>query len=170
MINQKKLLVLFGILVLFVNYQNYLRVDIKKKLLTKESTSKILEEQKNFKKNNVLISDASNSDLMYAGEKYSYSKAMGAFQNQITKNAKDKCNIEKIKWANAIASKTWYTKLRMSVALECKPDKFFEFVNAMRDEKKIFKLESMRIAKQKNKKTLTMRTIMVAYRNNKNVK
>lgn len=167
MIEKKKLLLLAVALTLFVNFQNYFKADIPKHKRTIDNlTLRIQNEQKLNEEQAQAVKEllgSNEQNLMFSKKKYSYSKAMGEFQNQIIKSAKGICAVKKTQWANSMDTKLWYERLRMSVILECKADQFFVFKNNMRDIGKLYNIENLRVVKQRKKPILTISMTIVAY-------
>jgi hypothetical protein len=163
----KKILIFAIVLTLYVNYENYLRVDTHKKYaqitalkdrITQEknlNTKKAKDIQKNLK--------ISFSSLMFQGKRYSYSQAMGVLQNQITKSAKDIAVVKRIKWSQTVKTKLWYDKLRIAVYLQCTPGNFVKFMDKLKSNRKLYKIENFRGYKdRKNRVFLSFQ--IVAYR------
>jgi hypothetical protein len=149
-----KALAIMITLIIYVNYTNYFAPDrdkLHRKIVVLENKIKNEKKlnQKKIDKKQLVID---KKDLMFDGKFYSYSKAMGKFQEIITESAKDLCTVKYIKWAQSPVSKNWYEKMKMSVSLVCTPRDFFKFTNKLKTHKKLFYLESTVLVKKSSKK------------------
>lgn len=162
----KKILVLLTALIIYVNYENYFKVDTQKlyreiaNLKVNIEREKDLQKTKNTKESLLIDYDK----ITFDGKKYNYSQAMGAMQNQINSAAKDICNIKRIKWAQVATSKGWYDKLRMNIALSCKPKELFMFTNRLKSNKVLYSVENFRVSKDRRKEILNIAIQLVAFR------
>ena len=162
----KKIVILLAILTIYINYENYFKEDTSRLYSQIESISiKVSQEEnlssseKDFIKNNIDF-----KRLVFLSKEYSYSKAMGEIQNQITNSAKDICITKKIKWAQTASSTQWYEKLRMNISLECSPKNFQKFINTLRDKEKLYNIENFRVSKHRKKDILNISLQLVGYR------
>jgi len=163
----KKLIIFIIALTVYINYNNYFKVDTIKKYESIAALKDRIAQEKSINKsnkNNMRAKLKVNFDtLMFQGKRFSYSQAMGNLQNQITKSAKDICHIKNIKWAQSAQNKLWYDILRINVVLECTPDHLLQFKNNLKAHKKLYKIENFRAIKNRHQK-LTLYFQVVAYR------
>ena len=165
----KKLLALLIVLIVYTNYENYFKEDIPKlhrevaNLETNIKREAQIQKDKHTKETLALDYDK----FVFSSKKYSYSKAMGEMQNQITEAAKDTCTINSVKWAQVPSTKEWYDKLRMNVSISCKPNDLFVFTNALKENPYLYSVENFRVTKDRNKARLNITMQLVAFRTNK---
>ena len=107
------------------------------------------------------------SKLTFDGKKQSYSKAMGAMQNELTKAAKGLCTLNRIKWAQVPTTNNWYDKLRMNVSASCSPNALIKLTNRLKENSTIYNIESFRATKDRRKALLNINIQIVAFRTNK---
>lgn len=168
-VNMQKVLVLLFAVVIYTNYQNYIKADASKlhrevlSLETNIAREKAMAES-NYTKETLLIS---HKDIILDGKKFSYSQAMGEMQNQITESAKGNCTLGQIKWAQVPNTKEWYDKLRMNISLSCSPNDFMHFTNALKQRPTLYNVENFRATKDRNNPVLNINLQLVAYRTHK---
>ncbi len=162
----KKLLIFLCVCILYINYENYFKLDTNK--LHREINSiksKIKQEESLTRNKNMILTHEVNLDnLVFLAKKYSYSKAMGKMQEEITDSITDLCTVGKIKWSQTSASTQWYEALRMNVSVSCKPNSFHQFINNLRKTKKLYKIENFRITKNNRKELLSIHMQLIGYR------
>jgi len=153
----KKLLVLLMVLTLYVNYNNYLKKDTKKLFNQITYIKSKIEKEKQFnkdvsvEKNFSIDQNSSYISLFYNGAKFSYSQSMGEMQDDIEKSLPKHCKILNIQWRQTASSKDqWYDTLRFNLTLFCKtPNKFISFQNSLKERKKLFNYEIIRLSRSK---------------------
>lgn len=165
--NQQKILTLLFILVVFVNYENYFKPNIQK-MYSKINLleNRIFQEKilyKNISQEDLNIS-VNYKNMMYNGQKYTYSQAMGKFQEDITKATKGFCKVEKILWAQVSTTETWYEKLRINLFLNCSPDALHQTANNLKSQGKLYYSENFLALKLQKKNTLKVKVQLVAFR------
>lgn len=153
--NLKKILPLLAVLLVLVNYENYFKSDQKK--LSQKITmlqQRIAHEEylKEVYSNKTIYKELQKSspyhELIFDGNKLSYSQAMGALQNLITQASKDTCKISSLKWSQSEKSELWYDTLRMHFRAECSPKDFITYTNRLRDSHKLIKIENFLAVKK----------------------
>jgi len=143
----KKILILLISFVVLVNYVNYIMPDRNELadqivlLKNKIDREKRLNDMK-LVDQNLTIPEAK---LFFSAKRYSYSKAMGEFQQIITDAIKGNCHMRNIKWAQVPSDNGFYERLSLNTVLECKPKKFFLFVNRLRDQGKLITFDNLLI-------------------------
>ncbi len=171
-IDMKKVLILLVTFIIYVNYQNYIKEDMKK--LHREITSltaNISREVELGEQNHTSVSLLLDYDkITFSAKEYSYSKAMGEMQNHISDAAKDLCEVKSIKWAQVPTTKEWYDKLRMNIRLTCKPNELFEVTNRLKDRHIIYNIENFKAFKDTRKEYLNISLQLVGFRTNNEVK
>jgi len=166
--NQQKLLILLFAFVVFVNYENYVKPNIQKMYSSIDLLEhRITQEKLNSKDVNTedLNISINYSDMMYDGRKYTYSQAMGKFQEDITTATKDLCSIERIVWAQVSTKEAWYEKLRMNVVLACTPQALHEAASNLKLNGKLYYAENFLALKLQRKSSLKVKIQLVAFRN-----
>jgi len=163
--NMNKIVFVLGALVLYINYDNYFRVDIEKIYREKSSLENKIEReiklsQKSYTQEQLKIGIDS---LMYS-ESLNYSQAMGKLQSHIVESAQDGCHVKKTQWAQTPSTKEKYQKLRINLSLECKADEIFKFNNHLKDGKKIYIIENFKISKDKRGSFLHLSMQVIAFR------
>jgi len=156
------------IIVVYVNYTNYFHPNIQKlkneitvlsaRIHQESELSKIKKE--NFSKNLQIHYDS----LLFSGKQYSYSQAMGLMQNAINQNAKGNCTVKNITWAQSTETKDWYDRLRMNTSLACNAEDFSYFLNKLKNSKKLYQIENIKMSKDRNRQILNIYMQIVAYR------
>jgi len=150
----KKLLFLLITLTLFVNYVNYLKKDnqklINKNTLLKEKIEKEVRLSKWLLTHKIKTNIKKYNDMFFS-DKLSYSLAMGKMQeiikNAITKDSK----IIRLNWGSSIKTDKFYQPLEMSIAMKITQGNFNKFINNLQSNKKIFKVENLKIATNNSK-------------------
>jgi len=164
--DMKKVLVLLSVLIIYTNYENYFKPDISKlhrQIATlKTNIKREIQIQKDDHTKESLFINYNN--VTFNGNKYSYSKAMGAMQNQINEAAKDVCTVNRITWAQVPTKKEWYDRLKMNLSIFCKPKDLLTFTNRLKDKKTIYRIENFRVTKDIKKAILRLNIQLVAYR------
>jgi Tfp pilus assembly protein PilO len=171
MMDMKKVLILLAVLVVFINYNNYIKQDddklLRKIALIKQKISQEKEiSKRDIKKKDLLIK---LDNLMFDGNKYTYSEAMGEMQNILTKGIKTSCKFDRVKWAQVASSDKWYDILRMNVYFRCEASKINKAINAIKKSKKLFYIESLNITPRRKGDILSVSMQVVAYRKRKSV-
>ena len=165
--NPKILLLLF-MLVVFVNYNNYILPDRDKQhsqlIYLKQKIEK--EKKLNAKKIDSKQLKLSYDTMFFNGEKFNYSQAMGKFQDILNTSAKGLCKVTYLKWAQMPLSKERYTPLRINTSFECHPKNFFKFLNRLRTKSYLITAENIKFFKIQRKSTLSIRVQFTAYRKN----
>jgi len=164
--NMTKVLVLLIALIVYINYQNYIKEDSQKlhrEILSLQTNiaREIDIEKQHYTEQNLSLD---YSQLMFDGKKYSYSQAMGAMQNELTASAKGLCSVKQMKWAQVPSHDGWYDKLRMNVSISCTPNNFMKFSNAMKKNSILFKIETFRATRDRNEPSLNLNIQVVAFR------
>ena len=171
--DSKKLLVLLVAFIIYTNYENYFKVDIPKLHRQVATLKANIQREEEITKAKHTESDllVDYDKITLSGKKYTYSKAMGEMQNQITDSSKDTCTIKSIKWAQSPTSKEWFDKLRMDVFLNCTPRNLFILTNKLKDKNTIYTFESFKVYKAKNRdkkiQMLGVQVQLVGYRTHK---
>lgn len=162
----KKVLVLLITLVIYTNYENYFKEDVQKlhrqvsTLKTNIAREEQIQKDKHTKESLLVDYDK----VVFNAKSYSYSKAMGEMQNQITDAAKDVCTIDLVKWAQVPSTKEWYDKLRMNVSVSCKAKELYTFTNRLKEKSTIYKIENFRITKNRREELLNINLQLVGFR------
>jgi len=167
----KKILTFLITLILYVNYENYIKEDTQKLYRTKSSlemkiNKELALQQQHISKDDLLLDLDS---LMFDSKTHSYSQAMGEMQKEIKLSAKDGCRVKKVRWAQVATNEDWYEKLRINVSLECQPNDIFKFNNNLKKSKKLYVIENFKISKDRRKEMLHFNMYVVGFRI-KNVK
>ena len=171
--NSKKLLVFLTAFIIYINYENYIKIDTQKQhrqIATLKSNIHREEEilKSNYKPKDLLVD---YDKIAIDGDKYTYSQAMGKVQNQITKASKDICSVKSIRWAQSPTTKEWYDKLRMDVFLKCSPKNLHLLTNRLKDKSIIYNIDSFKAYRGKGKdikkELLGVKVQIVAYRTHK---
>ena len=164
--NNYKLLLLLLSSVVFVNYLNYMMPDDDKLHKKIELLSYKIDKEKRLGsvKPDIKQLQLPFKSLFYDAKKFNYSQAMGDFQEQITKVAKDTCTIKRLKWAQVPLSTKWYDVLKIDTALECTPQKMFLFINRLRSKGKLQNIKNFTIYKMRNKPMLQLHMQLISYR------
>jgi len=164
-----KLLVLLIAFIIYTNYENYIKEDTNK--LHREILSlqtNIAREtdiaKHHYTKKSLLLD---YSKLTFDGKKQSYSKAMGAMQNQLASSAKGLCDVKRIKWAQVPSRDGWYDKLRMNVSLSCTPNNLIKLTNSLKKKPTIYNVENFRVSRDRRKPLLNIAIQLVAFRRHK---
>ncbi len=165
-IDIKKLLTLLIGLVLYINYQNYLKPNTKKlrtqNQTLKTNTAREIEIQnKSHTKKSLALT---YGKILFDGKKYSYSKAMGEMQNHIYAAAKGGCEVRSVKWAQVPNTKLWYDKLRMNTRLNCTPKQLLSFTNRLKNKKVIYLAENFTAQRYRKKPYLDVRLQLIGFR------
>jgi len=162
----KKLLILLVAFVVLVNYINYFLPDRdklhKQELLLEKKIAK--EKLLNTKKIDPKELEFPYEGYFYDGKKLNYSQAMGKLQELLNKSAKGLCDVKHLRWAQVPASKEKYQPLKIHLSLGCTPKNGFKFMNKLKDEKKLLKIENIRISKPRREAKVNMVMQIVAYR------
>lgn len=166
--NSYKILFLLITLVLFVNFINYFAGTREKnaKMITLLQTKIAKEKKLNNEKIDKEKLKIPQNSYFFDATKQSYSQSMGKMQEMINIAAQNNCSITYLKWAQLPVTTASYEKMKINTALECSPRAVFSFINALRAQKKLFFIENFQIAKQKNKKLITLNMQLVAFRIN----
>lgn len=165
-LNNTKILVLLVALMLYVNYQNYMKGDVVKLHREIATLQTNIEREKNIAEGNYTKEalKLSYDELLFDGKLFNYSTAMGKMQEIIHEAAKENCDIKYIKWAQASLTKTWYDKLRMDLSLDCEPQKFFVFVDELQKHKILYIAENSTILRYNNQSKLNIRMQFITFR------
>jgi len=168
-VDTKKVIIFLFILVVYVNYTNYIQQNSAKLYAIIENLKVKIAQEKEIQKEHPKKEDLSiaTEHLMFDGNKFNYSQAMGKLQEIITKSAKKTCSLKKIQWAQTASSTLWYDRLRMNLTLECTPKAFYTFTNKLKEDKKLFIINNFRVLKTRNKEKLYISMQLMAYRKNK---
>ncbi|MEA2047503.1 MAG: hypothetical protein U9O64_03550 [Campylobacterota bacterium] len=172
--NVKKIFVLLLILIIYVNYVMHFKKEVSRIESTISSIEqRIVKEEILFKEKDQykeMNSTKEYSYLFYDGKNFSYSSAMGTFQQDIQSFAKEaNCTISNIQWQDMPQSKErWYDVLRLRVSLECTPKAFVGFQNYARAKSKFFIFNQITLLKKRRKNLLTVSMTITAYRSKKN--
>ncbi|MEA3521615.1 MAG: hypothetical protein U9R50_01430 [Campylobacterota bacterium] len=166
----KKLLPLLLMVTLWINYENYIKVD-EKKIKNKIALIKNRIAREN-KITNTFNSTSFNKTLKeknpYLGMMYdanlSYSKAMGLFQNEVYDALDSRCKIENLTWASSSKTQHWYERLRLEIRMECSPKGFTAFKNALHATGKIYKFENFRVIRNDKSKKLRLLYQLIGYK------
>ena len=163
--NYKLLLLLFSV-VIFVNYINYMMPDRAKLHKKVELLSYKIDKENRLgsAKPDIKQLQLPFKRLFYDAKKFNYSQAMGDFQEQITKAAKDNCTIKHLKWAQIPLNKKWYDVLKIDTTLECTPKNVFLFINKLRKNNKVYNIHNFSIYKTASKTELMLRMQLISYR------
>jgi len=104
------------------------------------------------------------NDLFFDGDKLNYSMAMNTLQQIVNDASKDNCKIDNIYWQQSAGSKEWYETLQLDLFLECSPKGLFMFFNSLREERKLLKIEALKVAKANKRPILKVQMKVKAYR------
>ena len=167
--NMTKVLVLLIALIIYTNYENYIKQDTAKlhrKILNLETNiAREIDIAKQHHTKESLLLDYSK--LTFDGKKYSYSQAMGEMQNQLASSAKDLCDVKQMKWAQVPSRDVWYDKLRMNVSLSCSPNNLIKLTNSLKNKPTIYNVENFRVTQDTRKSLLNITIQLVAFRRHK---
>lgn len=168
--NIKKLLVLLVALMIYINYQNYISQDTTKLYHQALMLHDKIETQKTLSTTQVDGAQVLNTKLhnyFYDSTKQSYSQAMGAMQEHITRSAKDICEEPSINWAQSPQGNAKFEKLRINFALRCDASMFNNFIAKLKAHNKIYTIENLAISKDERKNRLIVSMQIVGYRINR---
>ncbi len=163
-----KILILLVILIIYTNYENYVKVDVQKLYREVSSLKTNIDREVKISKEN-FTKESLALDLKkvtFDAKEYSYSQAMGEMQNQINEALKESCSVKHIKWAQVPNTKEWYDKLRMNISLQCKPKELFIATNRLKSNKILYSVENFRASKDRRKEILNINFQLVAFRTN----
>jgi len=163
-----KILLLLIMLVVFINYNNYILPNRDKQYSHLIYLNQKIEKEKklNIQKIDPKKLQLPYDSMFFDGKKLNYSQAMGKLQNLINKNAKGLCKIIHLKWAQAPLSKDIYIPLRINASFECHPKMFYKFLNKLRTKPYLIITKNTKIFKLKRKNTLNINVQFIAYRKN----
>jgi len=167
--NMTKVIVLLIALIIYTNYENYIKKDTSKlhreilSLQTNIAREADIEKH-HYTKDSLLLD---YSKLTFDGKKLSYSQAMGKMQNQLASSAKGICDVKRIKWAQVPSQDGWYDKLRMNVSLSCSPNNLIKFTNSLKKKPTIYNVENFRVTRDRLKPLLDINVQLVAFRRHK---
>lgn len=165
-LNMKKVLVLLVAVVIYLNYQNYIKPDLVKlnsKIENLETNiARELEVKKKDYKKELLEVDYDK--LFFNAKNHSYSKAMGEMQNYINNAAKGNCDVTSLKWAQVPSTTKWYDKLRINGRFNCKPDDLIAMTNKLKEKGLVFNMENFMAVKDRRKPYLIVSIQFVGYR------
>jgi len=163
-------------LIIYVNYVMHFKKDvskIEKRIINIENRTLkeeiLTKEKKRYKEINTT---KEYFNYFYSGEKDSYSKSMGIFQQNVESAAKEaNCTVASIQWQDIpIDKKIWYDTLSLKLTLECQPKAFFYFLSETREISKLITLSELRVNKIRRKNFLRITLTLFAYRSKKDEK
>ena len=168
--NIKKLLLLLVALMIYINYQNYIKEDT-----TKLYHQALMLQDKITTQQTLFATQADSTQNLgvtlqkyfYDGAKQSYSQAMGAMQEHITQSAKDICQEPNINWAQAPQESAKFEKLRINFALRCDATMLSKFIANLKAKEKIYTIENLKISKDRRKNHLVVSMQIIGYRINR---
>ena len=166
----KKLIPLLLVMVAYVNYTNYFKVDqnklIAKIKILKVKVQKEVDIGETYKDKSSLEKLKNNFyyKKFMLDDKLKYSKAMGKLQNIISSSIDSSCKIKNIKWGTSAKTSTWYERLRMNVMMECSPKGFIVFKDNLNKTNKIYKFENFQIRRMDKDKKLSITYQFIGYK------
>ncbi|CAA6819604.1 MAG: Unknown protein [uncultured Sulfurovum sp.] len=169
-------MVLLFMLIVYVNYVMHFQKDvekIEKNIVNIEQRTlkeeKLFEQRDKFKEINVT---KGYTHLFYDGLKYSYSEAMGIFQQDIQLSAKEtNCTIVNTQWQDMPKDKErGYEVLSLRLIVSATPENFVKFQKHMRKKPQLFVFNQLNMVKERRKHALRISITLFAYRSKENEK
>jgi len=152
------------LLVILVNYINFFQKDSGKLSRQIELLNIRINKEKSLNKLDINTSSLDvNIDYFFEANK-TYSQSMGDMQEIINNSAKNICEVVYTKWSKTTITQQWYQYLKFDIALLCKPDQMFKFINNIKKEEKLILFKDIRISKKYKKDLLQFKAKLIGFK------